>query len=82
MSNINTPDKVNPKYSNLELVLSLNAGEDTNPTTVWIQNVTDKSTGNAINVASKATKHIQFSANDKDLANIYQHAINNTFYRL
>ncbi|MBM7835486.1 hypothetical protein [Clostridium sardiniense] len=71
---LTTPDKVNPTDSNLELALSLNAGQAANPTTPWIQNVTDKSTGDAISITSKATEHIQFSANDKDLANITQHA--------
>lgn len=71
---LTTPDKVNPKDSNLELALSLNAGEAANPTTPWIQNVTDKSTGNTINVDSKATEHMQFSATDQGLANITQHA--------
>lgn len=71
---LTTPDKVKASDSNLELALSLNAGQTENPTTPWIQNVTDKSTGNAINVDSKGIEHMQFSATDQGLANITQHA--------
>lgn len=71
---LTTPDKVNPTDSNLELALSLNAEKAANPTTPWIQSVTDKAIGNAINIDSKATEHMQFATTEQGLANINQHA--------